>query len=318
VPADISAPVAAGAALGVDVGGSAVKWALVVDGSVVDGGSTPTPPGDAAAGLDVVAELVAAQQCELVGVGLPGPVTPGLERLYVPNLGDAWTASAIRERIAAVSSARVALVNDAHACTLAEARLGAGRGVDDLVCLTLGTGVGGGIALGGRLHRGALGRAGEIGHMSVDPSGARCACGNRGCLETIASGPAIVSAAERPLRQGAKTPLRALTEGDPERLTPALVATAAEAGDPFAADVLTRAGQAVGIALASVSAMLAPQLAVIGGGVAAALEAMRPGIEEMLARRGRLLEPMPVVAAALGPRSGAIGAAEWALSEARA
>jgi glucokinase len=291
----------------VDIGGSAIKWVELEADQVVADGSTPTPRRDAAAALDVVAALLADRRnVATIGMALPGPITDTGEDLFVPNLAGEWTRSGIEARLGAVS-----LVNDAHAWALAEARLGAARGVQDVVCLTLGSGVGGGVVLGGTLHRGQLGRAGEIGHMTIDPSGPLCSCGNRGCLETLASGPAIVGAASRPVRAGTRTALRELCGGDPGQLDVAMVATAAAGGDAHARDVLERAGTAIGLALANVCAVLAPERVVIGGGVAAALEGLRPAIEAVLARRTTLLAPPEIRRAALGALGGAIGAAEW-------
>jgi glucokinase len=299
------------AAFGVDIGGTTIKWAELHGVEVVAHGSAPTPRRDAAAALAVVAGLMADRGPATVGIALPGPITDAVEDLFVPNLAGEWTRSGIEARLRAVATAPVALVNDAHAMTLAEARLGAARAAQDVVCLTLGSGVGGGVVLGGALHRGWLGRAGEIGHMTIDPGGPLCSCGNRGCLETLASGPAIVAAASRPVRAGTRTALRELCGGDPGRLDAAMVAQAAAAGDAHACDVLERAGTALGIALANVCAVLAPELVVIGGGVAAALDGMRPAIEAMLTRRATLLAPPEIRHAELGALGGAIGAAEW-------
>jgi glucokinase len=307
---DAPAPTALGTALGIDLGGTAIKWAVLTDGAVAESGTTPTPREDERAVLDELARLVSDRACAIVGLALPGPVTATAEGLFVPNLAGRWTRQAIAKRLG-----RVELVNDGHAFALAESRLGAGRDAHDVVCLTLGTGVGGGVVLGGRLHRGALGRAGEIGHLTVDPDGPPCVCGNRGCLEAFASGPAIVAATVLALAEDRPTLLRELAGGDAAALSPALVGTAAARGDALAREVLGRAGIALGIALANVSAVLAPQVAVVGGGVAGALDAMRPAIDDVLRRRAGLLAPVPVVAARLGASAGAIGAAHHALEE---
>jgi glucokinase len=297
-------------ALGIDVGGSAVKWAVTRAGQLVDTGSEPTPHGSAEAVLDLLAQTATTHSASAVGVALPGPVSPeGDDALFVPNLPGEWTRTRLLDRVRAGQQRRVVLLNDGHASTLAELRLGAGRGQQDMALFTLGTGVGGGIALGGRLYRGALGRGGELGHLPSHQDSVRCACGNRGCLETACSAPAIVAAAARAVITRNSPGLRQACGGDIGALTSRMVGEAAASGDRFAQDVMDRAGAALGVAIAAVSAVLAPQLVVIGGGVAGAFDTMRPAMDGVLEGRRLLLEPSPVTTATLGPLAGAIGAA---------
>jgi glucokinase len=290
-----------GLTLGIDIGGSAVKWAVIRSGQVSDSGSESTPRDSSEAVLEVVRRMAAAHSASAIGVALPGPVGPDRdEAIFVPNLPGRWTRTRLLDAVGAGRQRRVALLNDGHACTIAELRLGAARGCQDIALFTLGTGVGGGIALGGALHRGVLGRGGELGHLPVHDDPAECPCGNRGCLETACSGPAIVAAA---VRAGM---------GDAGTLTALMVGAAAAAGDPSARAVMDRAGTALGVAIAAVSAVLAPQIVVVGGGVAGALGTMRPAMDRVLDRRRPLLAPCPVATATLGPVAGAIGAALWA------
>ena len=158
----------------------------------------------------------------------------------------------------------VTLVNDVRALTLAELRLGAGRGARDLVCIALGTGVGGGVVIGGRLHLG-LGHAGEIGHTTVDPDGPLCGCGNRGCLDRMASAESIAAAAGR--------------------ASVAAAAAAARAGDPVAREAFERAGEYVGRVLAGAVVLLWPERVVVGGGVADAGELLLEPLRAELRRR---------------------------------
>ena len=186
----------------------------------------------------------------------------------------------------------VTLVNDVRALTLAELRLGAGRGALDLVCIALGTGVGGGVVIGGRLHLG-LGHAGEIGHTTVDPDGPLCGCGNRGCLDRMASASSIAAAAGRE--------------------SVAEAARAARAGDPVARQAFERAGEYVGRVLAGAVVLLWPERVVVGGGVADAGELLLEPLRAELRRRACVapVGEIAVVPAELGPHAGAVGAALW-------
>jgi glucokinase len=200
--------------------------------------------------------------------------------------------------------------NDANAAALGEAWVGAGRGVRDLVYITVSTGIGGGLILGGRLYRGANGTAGEIGHTIIDPEGPRCHCGNRGCLEVLASGTAIAAEAREGVARGERTSLQRLA-GRPESLTAAEVAEAARRGDAFAAGIYRRAGSRIGLVLSNLLTLVNPALIVIGGGVSKTGDLLFGPIREVLAARRY---PAPalgarVVPAGLGDDAGIIGAA---------
>jgi glucokinase len=186
----------------------------------------------------------------------------------------------------------VRLVNDVRALTLAELRLGAGRGASDLICIALGTGVGGGVVIGGRVHLG-LGHAGEIGHTTVDPDGPLCGCGNRGCLDRMASAESIAAAAGC-----------------------AGVAQACEAarnGDRRAIAAFERAGEYVGRVLAGAIVLLWPERVVVGGGVAEAGELLLEPVRAEIRRRACVapVDAIGVVRAELGAAAGAVGAALW-------
>ena len=303
-----------GRALGLDVGGTAIKWAVLTDGTVADHGSVPTPRDGAervVAAMTQVADSVGA--VDGVGVGVPGLYEPDGSTTLLPNVPGAWAGFPLGARLSDAIGTPVSVCNDARAFTLAELRVGAGRGCRDIVAVTLGTGVGGGVTSGGRVHFGLRHRAGEIGHQVVDPQGMRCGCGARGCVETIASGPAIVAAAARAVWQGVESDLAQACSGDPAALTPELVADVARAGDTFAVDIMQRAGWALGAALANACTILAPERIVIGGGVSSALDVLSPTIEQVIADRARLPDSPPVIAAELGPKAGAIGAGLWSL-----
>lgn len=299
-------------ALGLDLGGTALKWALLEDGQRIGHGARPTPRH----GADHVVAAMAEVASELgdvasVGVGVPGLYEPDGSTTLLPNVPGQWAGFPLAARLTRRIDLPVGVCNDARAFTLAELRLGAGRGCRDLVALTLGTGVGGGVASRGRIHLGGRERAGEVGHQVVDDRGALCGCGARGCLETVASGPAIVAAAARVVWQGCASELRGACADDPSRLDVETVAAVARDGDAFAVAIVERAGTAIGVALANACTILAPERIVIGGGVSAALDLLRPAIEATIGERARLPDPPPVVAAELGTHAGAVGAALW-------
>lgn len=298
--------------LGLDLGGTALKWAVVADGRVADHGHVPTPRGGPAAVVDAMVEIAGqAGAVDSAGVGVPGLYEPDGSTGLLPNVPGEWTAYPLAATLGGRLGVPVAVCNDARAFTLAELRLGAGRGCRDLVAVTLGTGVGGGVVSDGRVHLGARHRAGELGHVVVAPDGLPCGCGSRGCLETVASAPAIVAAAARVVWQGLASELADACDGEPGKLDVPTVAAVAGAGDRVAGEVLEGAARALGAALASACTLLAPERIVVGGGVSGALDLLRPTIHEAIRTRVRLSDPPPVLAAELGPRAGAIGAALW-------
>jgi glucokinase len=295
--------------LGLDLGGTNIKYAVVEDGPeprVVGDGSTETgafegPPAVVQRMIEVGREAVERHgPIEGAGTGVPGVLDHERGRaLFLPNLPGPWADTPLVQPLAKALGAPVSLINDARAFTLGELRLGAGRGCKDILCVGIGTGIGGGVAIDGRLHLGLDGTAGEFGHMTVDPDGPRCPCGNRGCVEVLAAGPAIARAGHR--------------------ATPELVADAARHGDPRAREALSQAGSLIGIAVANAIVLLAPQRVIIGGGVAAAGDLLLEPIRAEVNRRVFVVpvERIEIVRAELGPFAGAVGAALWG-AEARA
>jgi glucokinase len=285
--------------LGLDLGGTNIKCAAVDDTLRVL--ATASCPTAAAEGEDAVLARVAALGRDTVapfgdpvaaGLALPGHFAGGAASL-LPNLLGDWEGRPVAGPVGDALGAPVALVNDVRALTLAELRLGAGRGACDLVCIALGTGVGGGVVIGGRLHLG-LGHAGEIGHTTVDPEGPVCGCGNRGCLDRMAGADAIAALAGRP--------------------TVAEAAVAARAGDQTAIAAFVQAGTYVGRVLAGAVVLLWPERIVVGGGVADAGELLLGPVRAELRRRACVapVGDIAVVPAELGPVAGAVGAALWA------
>ena len=287
--------------LGVDLGGTNIKTAVVERDAggwrVAASASTPTGAHD---GPDaVVARLVAAAAGALrdspadgVGLAVPGLFDAGTgEIVLFPNLPGAWAGRPVVAELEAGLGLPVALVNDARAGTLAETRLGAAAGCTTVVCLMLGTGVGGGVVVDGRLHVGPHGRAGEIGHQVLVVDGEPCGCGNRGCLEAYASA--------------------AVLSGLGGRTTPEEVVAAARVGDELARAALETVAARLAHGLANVVTVLLPERVVVGGGVAAAGELLLGPLRRELARRAPLVSAdwYDVVPAAVGPLAGAVGAA---------
>ncbi len=253
---------------------------------------------------------------QAVGVGIPGVLDLAKgETVFLPNLPGEWlhlpVESLLKERL----NRPVYILNDVRSLTLGEKTFGAGKAVSTMVCLAIGTGVGGGTVIGGQLHLGNDGTAGEWGHQTVEPHGPRCGCGNYGGLEAVASGSAIaamgIQAAARP---GLTTKIRELCQGDLNRITPRLITQAAQQGDEIALEIYRRAGRYIGLAVSNAIVGLAPQMVVIGGGVAKAGDLLMAPIRETIEQRVRVtrLETIQVVTAELGVFAGAMGAAEWA------
>jgi glucokinase len=280
--------------LGLDVGGTNIKRVVLEGDRIVERSSQPTRSEDGvAAVLDRVVALARdAGEADSVGVALPGLFDAEGRALLLPNLRGNWVGQPIAEPLRGALGRPVRLINDGHAFALAEARIGAARGADDVICIVCGTGIGGGLVIGGRLHLGVEDRGGEVGHHTVVEDGPLCGCGNRGCLETLAGARAIAAAAGQPSFDD--------------------VVTAARGGDGQALGALRRAAGYIGIAIANLTIFLTPQRIVVGGGVAEAGELLlEPLREEVHRRAGRVapLHAIEIVPATLGSDAGAVGAA---------
>jgi glucokinase len=297
-----SARPAASRHLGLDLGGTNIKWVVVERASddwlqvERDQVATPAAGGPQA----VVGELaavgrLATARCpgvSSVGIGVPGLYDPeaGTARFMV-NLPGEWAGYPIAGQVGQALGVPAFLVNDARAFGLAELRLGAGRGASSMVGLTLGTGVGGVIAVDGRVHQGHDGTAGEVGHQTIEPDGPWCGCGNRGCLESFTKADQIAATC------GTGTADEAIEK--------------ARAGDSKALDGLAQVGRYLGIGIANMVVLITPDRVVIGGGIAAALDLLIEPIRAEMARRVHVtaLNKVELVAAELGIWAGAIGAA---------
>jgi glucokinase len=309
------------AALGIDIGGTKVAGGIVApDGTIVATARRATPGASVSDTEDaivaVVHELAAGHDGDLVGVGVGAAGwfdRTGDTVLFSPHL--AWRNSTLRKDLTTRLQLPLWVGNDADAAAWAEYRYGAARGADLALMITLGTGIGGGIVLDGRLRRGAHGVAGEWGHMRVVPDGRLCACGNRGCWEQYASGTALGQTAREVAGTSPAAAARLLerVDGEPERLTGEYVAQAAADGDPLALELVTEVGVWLGQGIADLAAVLDPEVVVIGGGVSKLGEMVLGPARGQLERAlpGRGFRPGPrVVVAELGPQAGLVGAAD--------
>ena len=308
--------------IGVDIGGTKIAAGLVAsDGHIVRADSEPTPD-DATGIAAVVATLVErllASDVDVGGIGIGAAGFIDVDRAtvtFAPNID--WIDEPLAEAVGKLVDLPVVVENDANAAAWGEYRFGAGEDTDDLLFVTVGTGVGGGIVHRGMVVRGGFGAAAEIGHIRMVPDGRLCGCGQRGCLEQYASGRALVrdarSRAESDDPQAA--PLLAVA-GDVEAITGQMVTGLARQGDPMCVDLLRDVGQWLGEGLATLAAVLDLSVIAIGGGVSDAgdllLESVRRAFEEHLpAREHRRIAELRL--AALGNEAGIIGAADLARS----
>lgn len=313
--------------IGCDLGGTNLRAAVVdVDtGEVLRLQSIPTLAREGhAAVMQRMADLflrviesagLSKDEIRGVGIGVPGrlDLEKG-ETLFLPNLPGTWPRVPLAETIFQRTGLRVALLNDVRAITFGEWRFGAGRGVDTVAVFAIGTGIGGGLVVNGQLHLGIGGTAGELGHMVIDFNGPRCGCGNYGCLEVYASGPAIAAMGMKAVAQGLTTQIGELCEYDLNRITPELIGKAAEQGDAIAREIYRQAGFYLGIAASSICAAVAPRRVILAGGVSAAGRLLLDPMEQTLRERVRLMpvEQVELVMAQLGGNAGVIGAASWA------
>ncbi len=318
--------VPAGTAFGVDIGGTKVLGVALGADDVVraetrmatpheaSGRDQPPGPGElvAAAVARVVLDLRRTHGDGPVGVGVPGMLDRGGTLVFSPNLHgaeDAHLASMVGERL---GDTTVVVENDANCAALAEHALGAARGVDHALVVTLGTGIGGGLVVDGRVLTGGAGFAGEIGHMMVDRAGPPCPCGSRGCWERFASGDGLGRLAREAAAGRRLDAVVQLAGGDPEEVRGEHVTQAAQAGDPEALAVVDELGWWVAMGLVNLTAAVDPERIVLGGGLLALgellLEPTRRSFAALV-EGGRRRRAIPIVGAAMGERAGAVGAA---------
>jgi glucokinase len=249
-------------------------------------------------------------QPQALGIGVPGlvDVATGTTH-FLPNMPTQWRGVQVRAELESMLGCPVHVLNDARTATLGELVFGHGQSVRDLIFLTLGTGVGGGVVLDGRLRLGPLNAAGELGHQTVDPHGLPCGCGNRGCLETVASGPALAAEGVRLLLSGNAPRLHALCGGDLNRVNAATVGQAAREGDEMVRRAIERMGGWIGLAAANIVSALHPQMIVLGGGVAQLGDLLLDPVRHTLHSRVGMFptDDVEVRASQLGDKAGLLG-----------
>ena len=310
--------------VGVDIGGTNVVVGTVQeDGHSLHGFQTePTDrSGGPGATVDQVNRLVAASlsqaRAELgsaidvvgVGIGSPGPLdTRSGTVLLTPNLG--WTEMPLRDRVAAAAGLPATLDNDANCAVLGEWWRGAAQGGKVVVGLTIGTGIGGGIVLDGKIYHGANDYAGEIGHASIDQAGRRCNCGNYGCLEAYASGPAVARRAVEGLEAGAESRLAEYVDGNMAAITARTVSQAASDGDVFCLEVIRETAHYLGGAIANLVNIFNPDTVVVCGGVTLAGRHLFDPLCNQVRRRAfrPAVAACRIVAGSLPGTAGVIGA----------
>jgi glucokinase len=307
--------------LGVDVGGTKVAAGLVdSQGEIRAQSRTPmVSAGDPAGGLAAVStsieELFAqsgrSPEFEAIGICAPGPLNPLTGVIINPPNLPIWRNYPLADELRKLYNVDVKIDNDANAAALAEAKWGAGRGYQNIFYATLGTGVGTGIVFDGKIYHGRNGAAGEGGHIGVDIHGPVCNCGKRGCIETLAAGPAIARRARQKLLAFPKSLLHEMSGGDPQKLTSHMVAKAYGLGDEAAKAVVEETLDLLAYWLGNIIDLLEPDVIIIGGGVSLMLA---PFLQEIRDRwKGACLNPkpldIPLVVARYGEDAGIAGAA---------
>jgi glucokinase len=311
-------------ALGIDIGGTnLVAGCVSTDGARVEGLlSEPTRPEEGADGVIArivdlawrsMASLVAAvprAKVAGVGIGAPGPLdTRRGVVLLTPNLG--WVDMPLRDRIAKGLGLPAALDNDANCAVLGEHWRGAAQGTRQALGVTIGTGIGGGLILDGRLYHGASDCAGEIGHTTIEMNGRRCACGNYGCLEAYASGPAIARRALEAVETGAESSLAEVARRGPGAVTAQVVYEAATAGDPLAREVVQDTARFLGAGIANLVNVYNPEVVVVCGGVTQAGDSLFVPLRREVGRRAfrPAVDVCRILPGALPGTAGVVGAA---------
>ncbi|MDF3288563.1 MULTISPECIES: ROK family glucokinase [Streptomyces] len=309
-----------GLTIGVDIGGTKIAAGVVdEEGTILETCKVPTPStpeGVIDAIADAVRTVSASHRIDAVGIGAAGYVDDKRATvLFAPNIN--WRHEALKDKVEQRVGLPVVVENDANAAAWGEYRFGAGQGHDDVVCITLGTGLGGGIIIGGKLHRGRFGVAGEFGHIRVVPDGLLCGCGSQGCWEQYASGRALVRYARQ---RAAATPenavvLLGLGDGTIDAIEGKHISEAARKGDPVAVDSFRELARWAGAGLADLASLFDPSAFIVGGGVSdegdLVLEPIRKSFRRWLVG-GQWRPHAQVLAAQLGGEAGLVGAADLA------
>jgi glucokinase len=314
--------------LGVDLGGSKILTAVVKPrGEMLSSDESTTPATES---HEVVIQSIVdsahsalrqagctISEISAVGMGAPGISNPEAGILFTsPNL-PGWRNVLLRDIIQNKLDKKTFLINDANAAALGEMYFGSAQGVHNFIYVTLSTGIGGGIVIDGKIYTGAIGTAGEVGHMTIDDNGPLCNCGNKGCWEALASGTALAREAKHRIKEGAKTSILKYVEGDPEKVTAPIIHNAAEQGDKLAKDLIARTGYYVGVGLANLINIFNPELIVIGGGLSNIGDMLLKPAFKVAGEKSykEAFQAVRFASAGLGRNSGVLGAAAFAVQE---
>ena len=314
--------------LGVDLGGTKILTAVVdSEGLIIsrDHSVTPAEKGKDAVinaiyqSFDRVLSHAHMDISEIVGIGIgaPGPSNPDTGILFSsPNLMG-WQDVPIKEIIETKLGKKTFLINDANAAALGEFFFGAAKGARHFIYITLSTGIGGGIVIDGKIYTGAIGTAGEIGHMTIDVEGPLCNCGNRGCWEAMASGTALAREARYRINEGARTSILDYSDDSINNITAEVVHKAAQKGDALAEELIARVGYYVGVGLANLLNLFNPEVVAIGGGLSHIGDMLlEPAFRVTREKAFKpSFESVRFTHAELGRNSGVLGAAAFALEE---
>ena len=306
--------------IGIDVGGTKVLGGVVDQtGAIIETARRDTPRDGGVELTDAIAavaqELLDRHPVARIGISTAGFISADRKTIYAnPNIKN-WDGVHLQEELTQRVKAEFVIENDANCAAWAEYKFGAGRGSDVMVMLTIGTGVGGGIVIDGKIHRGHFGIGGEIGHMRVVPEGELCGCGVRGCLEVYASGSALVRYGESAIERHPDRAQVLLNEMNGLPLQGAHITAAAQAGDELAREIFATLGRYLGEGIASLNAILDPAIVVIGGGVIEAGELLLQPTREAFHRTMPSADMRPlasIVPAQLFNNAGVVGAADLA------
>ena len=313
--------------IGVDLGGTNLRAAIVNTdtGEISHQRKCPTFAAEGQASviqrmvqlIGELTELGGISDCDIRGVGIGVPGTPDIDKgiiEFLPNLPGRWPNVPLQAMVEEQVQLPVALINDVRALTLGEWKFGAGRGAVTVVCLAIGTGIGGGVVVNGQFHLGIGGTAGEFGHHVVEVDGLPCGCGGRGCLELYASGPAIAAMGVKEVMHGHTTRIGEFVNYDLNKIDAGVIIQAATEGDRLAQSILQRAGMYLGIAVGNILGVISPQRVIFGGGVSRAGDLLLTPIVQTVKERVHVipLEKVQFVLAELGINGGLAGAALWA------
>ncbi|MBA7660743.1 Glucokinase [subsurface metagenome] len=311
--------------LAVDLGGTKIIVAIISDKGQVTAREYyltlaeegPQPVIDRVlSAIDHILGLVNLDSSKLHSISLAAAGAIDLDKGLVtlsPNL-PGWHNIPLRDIVKEKHGVNTFLINDASAAALGEHHFGVGRGVNNLVLLTLGTGIGGGIIINGELYSGPCGSAGEIGHATIDVNGPRCSCGNVGCLEILASGTAVAQEAIRRISQGERSSLTEIVDGKAGNITAEAVGVAAQNGDSLALEVISKAATYLGVAMVNLVNIFNPEMIIIGGGMAQMGDLLLDTARQVVKERAFPLssQAVRIVTAQLGDNAGVLGAAVFA------